>query len=203
MEDREKAKIKLIIWGILIGLLIIFLLIDNWKNKQVYDNINNTKIIDNSTVNETQRIDIKEYDEIKKLLNGYNYEYTFVISNNSNKIKYFGKVLYEEIMGYKEEGSNIKKYYINENNIYDDITKNSLLGNIDNANYDKMLDFNNVLNIADEMNMNVNDHKLIFNNETYNIMIENTEEGVIINILYNNIDYNLKYYNFNKLTTIE
>lgn len=199
MESKQSAKIKLIIWGIFFAIILIPMAISDIKSKKnTQVNQTTSENIINKTINDNQI-----YKKVVNDLNKYNYEYKFIVTNETLKTTYFGKILYEEVLGYKEENNTVTKYYINENIIYNNTDKSNIIGYLDNTEYDSLLDFNNILDIILNMNYNEENNKLIFNDDTYDISISDVDNEININILYNNIEYKLTYNNINELTVID
>ncbi len=198
--ERGKAVIKLSIYLVFIILVIIFVNVTSSMNKIIKD----TKIVEDVT---------PTIQEMKDDLLKNNYKYTYTITKDTKKTVYSGERLKKEEVGTKENEIETIKYYVNDVTYYqikmgEKIETNNLYDGF-NIN---MMDSEFILNLIKDKSTLINQKKKLkeysyeFTHEDKNIEISLlASEDVIkeIDILYDNIKYNLKYSSIGKISELD
>lgn len=198
--ERGRAIIKLSIYLIFIILVIIFVNIGSSMNKIIKD----TKIVEDAA---------PTIQEMKDALLKNNYKYTYTITKDAQKTVYSGEKLKKEEVGTKENEVETIKYYVNDvayyqlkmgekieiNNLYDGFNIN-------------MMDSEFILNLIKDKSTLINQNKKLkeysyeFTYEDKNIeisLLASKDAIKEIDILYDNIEYNLKYSSIGKISELD
>lgn len=194
-NDKGKAILKLIRWIIFFLFIMIFCIISSiiTKNRPIEKENNKKPVINNPIKKEENNTkDLKDY---LTLLSDSNINYTYKINSSNLVYTFKGTVTNNIEEGYKESASNIIKYYIVEDEIYQEVLDNRIP--ISNLYEDLNQDYLNVKKLVSHLsNLNftkIDDtYKATNNNLNYEINIKNEEINNII-IIGNDLEYILSY----------
>ena len=148
-NKRLHALMVFLIWIFVIGLLMGILMFINavQKDEKIHQtNIESIEKEDNKEVK-----DILSYTEKLKKLESSNYEFTYLITKNKDKIKFEGTKDESGIFGYKQDATGIMKYKIENQKVYQMlIDKEIEISNLYDGIDASLLDLNYVIGILNQ-----------------------------------------------------
>lgn len=197
-DKRLHSLMVLIIWIIVLTLMMGFVFIMNAINRN-----NNTTPVE--TNNDTAPSVLSYYDKLNNLISN-DFEYTYIITKDDEKIKFEGTNSNGIIEGYKESLAGIIKYKIKEQKVYQilvdqEVEITNLYENIDTSLLDlnyvvgtlKQFSENDVIITEEEMITTYN-YKLTKDGEELEIIVTENENAIEkITINRNSEIYELTY----------
>ncbi len=185
-NKRLHALMVLMIWVVVLVFLTggVYLInmsnqVDNKKNEQLIEKIDNKEKEDEV---------LSYYDKLEKLINS-NYEFTYLIIKNGEKIKFDGTKEESVIVGYKQSATEIVKYKIENKKTYQifidrEIEITNLYDDIDAS----LLELNYVVGILKQ----ISENEIIITEEenitTYDYNLTKDEEELEITVVESNYD---------------
>ena len=201
-NQRIHALMVLMIWvlslTLLMGIVYVSSIVMNHEEKE-------PKIEEKKSVEEKTETTISYNEKLQRLING-EYEFTYNITKNNEKIKFEGEKQNSVIEGYKQDNSGIIKYKIENKKVYqiliDQVVEiTNLYEDIDAS----LLDLSYVIGLLDQVEENdiITTEEELTTKHAYNltqdeeeleiIVVENKTSIEEIRISRNNEIYQLQY----------
>lgn len=183
-NKRLHALIVFLLWVVVLIVLMGLLMLVNTIDKPKKKSEPVTKVEEKEEKKENQN-EIS-YDEKLQNLAGSNYEFTYLITKDKEKMKYEGTKEGEVLIGYKQDKNGIIKYKIDNQKIYQMlIDKEVEISNLYDGIDASLLNLNYVRGLLNQ----VSDHDIIVTEEesvtTYSYNLSQDEEELEITVIEN------------------
>lgn len=198
-NKKIRSIIFLLIWTAFIVFLFVKYAIPYEKMKANKTNDNNTIVVEDETHNEGIL-----FEDAKKSLLKYNFNYSYTVTNPNETIIYKGTMFGNQTKGYKESVGGIEKYHVKGTDIYKEVLEEEILVT------DKTLNvYNNYLSVDYIMDM-IADYECIIEDNKYTFQIDAVYVKIIlgidnieqIEIIENDNSYLLEFSNVNEITEL-
>lgn len=188
---QGKSLIKFLAWMFFIIILIIAFSFNKSDNTKP----NNEK--------EQVSVEFKNYEEMQKDIINATYNYTYIITSDTNKTIYTGTKSKEENIGFKETNEGITKYLVKEDIEYklvldEKIQITNLFESDDKAFLDLNILFDNLKEYLYSITKNDIKRQINYNKEGYSVIVETDLNNITyIKINNENKTYELQFTNIN------
>jgi len=199
----KNKKIRSVIFLTLWIIFIVFLFV---KYAIPYEKIkaNQTNNTAGNEVLENEDDIVIPFNDMKKSLLKYNFNYTYTVNDENGKVIYKGTMFGNETLGYKESQSGIEKYYVKGTEIYKEVLGDRVLVTDKSLNvYNNYLSVDYIMDMLTDAEYTYQDNQYGFQiNDVYVKIVLGVDNIKKIEITDQNNNYLLEFSNVNEITEL-